>query len=36
MHPETPRLDLRGLTQMTHVMAFCAKQSLDGGAYGFR
>ena len=36
MHPETPRMDLRGLTSMTIVLSFCANKPHNGGAYRLR
>lgn len=36
MHPETPRMDIRGLTHMTTVLAFCANKPQNGGAYAIR
>jgi len=32
MHPETPRMNLRGFSSMTGILAICAKDTSMGGA----
>ena len=36
MQPTTPRMNLNGFAQITHIAAFCANKPTNGGAYSFR